>query len=293
MSFFQCMFAHSLRKFSVRDWSIEQKWMQLLLPLLLLYNSKCLFATMSWSRGQERLDTPSLRKGIQNVLLHLSSSNSPGGLPLLLHVTVNKVFFSDPLFPLTFLVDSWIPGMFDAVFQASFLGTLLLFWLCLYHGVRQVWFHRIPFWNATKPFVQICNSGSYSINATTSKINIKMVKKKKQENANHSELFRWTLLTWLPEQTKIRHVLLAKDVHRGNDVVLRGGVGFLARVQRIAGSDVFLQAGCREFPGKLNLDGWLKEIFEFRKFPFIFVLFDLFHRLILFCVFRASRYFSS
>ena len=45
---------------------------------------------------------------------------------------------SDPLFPLTFLVDSWIPGMFDAVFQATFLGTLLLFWLCLYHGVRQV-----------------------------------------------------------------------------------------------------------------------------------------------------------
>nr|KAG5711012.1 hypothetical protein BaRGS_013746 [Batillaria attramentaria] len=78
---FDCMFAHSLRKFSVRDWSIEQKWMSILLPLLLLYN--------------------------------------------------------DPLFPLTFLVNSWIPGMFDGLFQASFLSALLLFWLCVYHGVRQ------------------------------------------------------------------------------------------------------------------------------------------------------------
>jgi len=76
-----CLFAHSLRKFSLRDWSIEQKWMSVLLPLLLLYNN--------------------------------------------------------PIFPLTFLVNSWIPGMFDAMFQATFLAALLLFWLCLYHGVRQ------------------------------------------------------------------------------------------------------------------------------------------------------------
>ncbi|XP_063404166.1 transmembrane protein 181-like isoform X1 [Mytilus trossulus] len=76
-----CVFGHSLRKFTIRDWSIEQRWMSLLLPLLLLYN--------------------------------------------------------DPIFPLTFLVNSWVPGMFDALFQASFLCGLLLFWLCLYHGVRQ------------------------------------------------------------------------------------------------------------------------------------------------------------
>ncbi|ELU00224.1 hypothetical protein CAPTEDRAFT_100629 [Capitella teleta] len=75
-----CLFAHTLRKFSMRDWSMEQRWMSVLLPLLLLYNN--------------------------------------------------------PIFPLTFLVNSWIPGMFDAIFQASFLGALLLFWLCLYHGVR-------------------------------------------------------------------------------------------------------------------------------------------------------------
>ncbi|CAL9692479.1 unnamed protein product [Knipowitschia caucasica] len=75
-----CLFAHSLRKFSMRDWGIEQKWMSVLLPLLLLYN--------------------------------------------------------DPFFPLSFLVNSWFPGTLDAFFQALFLCALLLFWLCVYHGIR-------------------------------------------------------------------------------------------------------------------------------------------------------------
>uniref|UniRef100_A0A665WZB8 Transmembrane protein 181 n=1 Tax=Echeneis naucrates TaxID=173247 RepID=A0A665WZB8_ECHNA len=75
-----CIFAHSLRKFSMRDWGIEQKWMSILLPLLLLYN--------------------------------------------------------DPFFPLSFLVNSWFPGTLDAFFQALFLCALLLFWLCVYHGIR-------------------------------------------------------------------------------------------------------------------------------------------------------------
>uniref|UniRef100_A0A5F9CVJ6 Transmembrane protein 181 n=1 Tax=Oryctolagus cuniculus TaxID=9986 RepID=A0A5F9CVJ6_RABIT len=76
----QCLFAHSLRKFSMRDWGIEQKWMSVLLPLLLLYN--------------------------------------------------------DPFFPLSFLVNSWLPGMLDDLFQSVFLCALLLFWLCVYHGIR-------------------------------------------------------------------------------------------------------------------------------------------------------------
>lgn len=76
-----CMFAHSLRNFPLKHWSIEQKWISILLPLLLMYN--------------------------------------------------------DPLFPLNFLVNSWVPGMFDSVFQASFLAFLLLFWLCAFHGIRQ------------------------------------------------------------------------------------------------------------------------------------------------------------
>lgn len=43
----QCMFAHSLRKFSMRDWGIEQKWMSILLPLLLLYNGESVSSIVS------------------------------------------------------------------------------------------------------------------------------------------------------------------------------------------------------------------------------------------------------
>lgn len=42
----------------------------------------------------------------------------------------------DPFFPLSFLVNSWFPGTLDAFFQALFLCALLLFWLCVYHGIR-------------------------------------------------------------------------------------------------------------------------------------------------------------
>ncbi|BES92769.1 Wnt-Hypothetical protein factor required for Wnt secretion [Nesidiocoris tenuis] len=76
-----CWFAHTLRKFPIHDWSIEQKWMSCMLPLLLFYNN--------------------------------------------------------PIFPLTLLISSWVPGMLDAVFQATFLCGLMLFWICIYHGLRQ------------------------------------------------------------------------------------------------------------------------------------------------------------
>ncbi|KAM5324305.1 transmembrane protein 181 isoform 1-T1 [Glossophaga mutica] len=75
-----CPFVHFLRKFSMRDWGIEHKWMSILLPLLLLYNN--------------------------------------------------------PIFPLSFLVNSWVLGTLDDLFQAVFLCALLLFWLCVYHGIR-------------------------------------------------------------------------------------------------------------------------------------------------------------
>nr|CAG4642397.1 EOG090X03I5 [Evadne anonyx] len=76
-----CCFFYSLRSYSSGHWSMEQRWMSILLPLLILYNN--------------------------------------------------------PLFPLNFLVDSWFPGALDALFQATFLCALLLFWLCVYHGLRQ------------------------------------------------------------------------------------------------------------------------------------------------------------
>lgn len=45
-------------------------------------------------------------------------------------------FVADPFFPLSFLINSWFPGMLDDLFQSLFLCALLLFWLCVYHGIR-------------------------------------------------------------------------------------------------------------------------------------------------------------
>ncbi|CAG0881490.1 unnamed protein product [Cyprideis torosa] len=71
----------SLRRFHWRDWSMEQKWILILLFLLFLFN--------------------------------------------------------DPQFPLVLLWKSPFPGILDGLFQSSFLCSLLMFWLCVYHGLRQ------------------------------------------------------------------------------------------------------------------------------------------------------------
>lgn len=44
----------------------------------------------------------------------------------------------DPFYPLTILTNSAFPAILDEVFQTTFLALLLLFWLSVYHGVRQV-----------------------------------------------------------------------------------------------------------------------------------------------------------
>ncbi|KAL5239950.1 hypothetical protein ACI65C_007360 [Semiaphis heraclei] len=74
-------FANSLRKFPVVDWSYEQKWTVVLLPLLILFNG--------------------------------------------------------PTLPLTLLTSNQLIGMLDGVFQVTFICAILLFWLCIYHGLRQ------------------------------------------------------------------------------------------------------------------------------------------------------------
>jgi len=45
---------------------------------------------------------------------------------------------SDPFLPLIFLVNSYVPAVVDVIFQSTFISALLLYWLCIYHGVRQV-----------------------------------------------------------------------------------------------------------------------------------------------------------
>ena len=56
-----CWFVQVMKKFAFRDWCLEQRFMALLLPLVLLYNN--------------------------------------------------------PLFPMTFLIPSWLPGTLDGFFQ--------------------------------------------------------------------------------------------------------------------------------------------------------------------------------
>ena len=63
----QCMFAHSLRRFALRDWSIEQKWMSVLLPLLLLYNGE--------TAGLQYVIIPSIQS-IYLSCIHLKSFES-------------------------------------------------------------------------------------------------------------------------------------------------------------------------------------------------------------------------
>ncbi|XP_052873157.1 transmembrane protein 181 isoform X1 [Anopheles cruzii] len=49
-----CWFAHALRRFPLGDWSIEQKWLSILLPLLLLFNNPIfplIFIANSWFPG--------------------------------------------------------------------------------------------------------------------------------------------------------------------------------------------------------------------------------------------------
>ena len=47
------------------------------------------------------------------------------------------IFYNNPFFPLTLTSATLIGGVLDAIFQSIFLFTLLLFWLCALHGLRQ------------------------------------------------------------------------------------------------------------------------------------------------------------
>ena len=47
------------------------------------------------------------------------------------------IFYNNPFFPLTLTSATLIGGILDAIFQSLFLFTLLLFWLCALHGLRQ------------------------------------------------------------------------------------------------------------------------------------------------------------
>lgn len=70
---------------------------------------------------------------------------------------------SDPFFPLSFLVNSWFPGTLDAFFQALFLCALLLFWLCVYHGIRVQVGPRLYVYFTCSPFFSLFSSFFYVV----------------------------------------------------------------------------------------------------------------------------------
>ena len=74
----------------LQEWSIEQKWIMVLLTAVLLYNN--------------------------------------------------------PLFPLILLVYSPLINVIDACFTVTFFCTLLMFWLCVYHGIRKSERHFFSFY---------------------------------------------------------------------------------------------------------------------------------------------------
>lgn len=47
------------------------------------------------------------------------------------------VAFNDPIYPLTLTSRNVIPSLCDVFLQASFLFCLLIFWLCIFHALRQ------------------------------------------------------------------------------------------------------------------------------------------------------------
>jgi len=47
------------------------------------------------------------------------------------------MLYDNPFFPLTILVNSWLPNFLDTCFLATHLCVLLFFWLCVFDGIRK------------------------------------------------------------------------------------------------------------------------------------------------------------
>ncbi|CAH2244797.1 jg5147 [Pararge aegeria aegeria] len=94
-----CWFAHTLRKYSTQDWAIEQKWLSILLPLLLLYNEH---------EGRTNKDTFSFIISVR--IMTVPSFWSRGGQN-------ERGFVSFYLFKVIIVGLVWLPAMVVAVWQ--------------------------------------------------------------------------------------------------------------------------------------------------------------------------------
>ena len=56
------------------------------------------------------------------------------------------LLYNNPLFPLILLVHSPLVNVIDDCFTVTFFCTLLMFWLCVYHGIRKTERHFFSFY---------------------------------------------------------------------------------------------------------------------------------------------------
>jgi hypothetical protein len=122
------VFTWRLRQHSFASWSLEQKWLLTLMFLLIGFNSK--FYQWRYQRFAHSYWMASW----------ISASPLPRLLTVLLHLT-----FADPFYTMTLLLDGKGPIVLDSILQSSFVSGLLLYWLCVFHGIRVVSYYSRVF----------------------------------------------------------------------------------------------------------------------------------------------------
>ena len=59
---------------------------------------------------------------------------------------ISVMLYDNPLFPLILLANTSFTAVVDACFTVTFFCTLLMFWLCVYHGIRKTERHFFSFY---------------------------------------------------------------------------------------------------------------------------------------------------
>ena len=110
---------------------------------------------------------------------------------------VQLVSFNNPLFTLTLTSRNLFPALCDVFFQASFIFSLLLFWLCIFHGLRQT---ERGLWNFYLPKISLVGPMWFSAVVMTSLEEINELKDPSfsyELNSAHYEKFQMAFIILL------------------------------------------------------------------------------------------------
>eukprot|EP00116_Pleurobrachia_bachei_P004084 sb/3464346/ len=72
----------------------------------------------------------------------------------IIFLLIAVMLYDNPLFPLLLLTSTPLISVVDAVFTVTFFCSLLMFWLCVYHGMRKAERHFFSFY-----FLKLCLVG--------------------------------------------------------------------------------------------------------------------------------------